>query len=339
MGQVKQRKNNGVTVSNRDQIQSYILTTAKYDFNVYEKRLLYRLVEIAQSEIEGIKFANDCKKIEHNLWGRLEVTLPVASLLSGEEDKNYSKAKKALDSLSEKKFYYEDDKVWEKLFIIKSPKIQKYKNTMTFELEPRIWNVILDFSKGYRKYELVTAMNFKSTYSMRFYELLSGQKTKLIYSIDQLKEMFLVADKYAKTNDFIRYVVEPAKKELDESSPYSFEWSANKEGRKIVSLNFYPVYKPENRDTELYKQELQKQTSLSWDLNKQVLDYLKDSIGFTPKELKNNRDLFITAQMELSDVIGELAILKAKSRDKKNPKGWIINALRGKIGDSKTNNL
>ncbi|KDS44870.1 initiator Replication family protein, partial [Parabacteroides distasonis str. 3776 Po2 i] len=42
-------------------------------------------------------------------------------------------------------------------------------------------------------------MKFKSVYSMRFYELLSGQKTKLIYQLEQLKEMFKVQDKYAKT--------------------------------------------------------------------------------------------------------------------------------------------
>ena len=30
-----------------------------------------------------------------------------------------------------------------------------------------IWRCLLDFTKGYRKYELVTAMQFKSVYSMR----------------------------------------------------------------------------------------------------------------------------------------------------------------------------
>lgn len=333
MGQLKQRKNNSVIVVNRDQIQSYIMTSAKYDFNVYEKRILYRLVEMAQGEIEGLKFSTDCRKIEHTLFETVIITMPVASLLNGEADENYTRIKKALLSLQKKIFTFEDDESWQSISIIAFPKIKKRSSLISFQVDNRVWDCCLDFSKGFRKYELVTAMNFKSTYSMRFYELLSGQKTKLIYTIDQLKEMFMVADKYKLTADFIRYVVDPAKKELDESSPYSFEWSANKEGRKIVSLNFYPIYKPENRDTELYKQELQKQTSLSWDLNKQVLDYLKDSIGFTPKELKNNRDLFITAQMELPDILGELAILKAKARDKKNPKGWIINALRGKIGD------
>ena len=336
MEKLKQRKNNGVTVNNRDQIQSYILTTAKYDFNVYEKRLLYRLVEIAQSEVQGLDFSKDCKKTQHTLFGTIEVTLPVASLLNGEDDKNYSKAKKALDSLSEKKFYYEDERVWEKLYIIIRPKVQKYKNTMTFELEPRIWDVILDFSKGYRKYELVTAMNFKSVYSMRFYELLSEQIKPLEFSIEKLKEMFCVADKYKLTGDFIRYVVEPAKKELDELAPYSFEWKPEKTGKKIIGITFFPVFKPEHRDAAIYANELEKRTSLAWDLNRQVIDYLKNSLDFTIKEIKNNRELFIMAQLELSDVMGDLAILKAKSRDKKNPKGWFINALKGKIADAKT---
>lgn len=261
--------------------------------------------------------------------------MPIAPILSGESDKNYAKAKNALLSLTKKGFEYEDDKVWEYINIVAFPKIEKRASTVTFTIDPKIWNCCLDFSKGFRKYELVTAMQFKSVYSMRFYELLSGQKTKLIYSLEQLKEMFQVQEKYKLTADFIRYVIEPAKKELDEFSPYTFEWSPNKDGKKIVSFNFYPVAQPDKQDSELYKHEIQKQTGLSWDLNRSVLDYLRNSVGFTDKELKLHRDLFITAQMEIPDLITELALLKAKSRDKKNPKGWFINAIRGKIKDAK----
>jgi len=41
----------------------------------------------------------------------------------------------------------------------------------------------MNFAKGYRKYELQTAMEFESVYAMRFYELLSGQKTPLLVLI------------------------------------------------------------------------------------------------------------------------------------------------------------
>ena len=81
------------------------------------------------------------------------------------------------------------------------------------------------------------------------------------------------------------------------------------------------------------KKEPQKQTGLSWDLGRQVISYLKTSLEFSDKEIKNNRDLFVTAQMELPDIMTELAIPRGKSRTKTNPKGWIINALKGKIKD------
>lgn len=41
--------------TNKDLIQSYILTTAEYDFSVQEKRILYRIVELNQHLIEGKK--------------------------------------------------------------------------------------------------------------------------------------------------------------------------------------------------------------------------------------------------------------------------------------------
>ena len=40
---------------NKDVIQSYVFTMAKYDFSVYEKRIIYRLVELAQCELQGGK--------------------------------------------------------------------------------------------------------------------------------------------------------------------------------------------------------------------------------------------------------------------------------------------
>ena len=41
---------------NKNVIQSYMLTAARYDFSVYEKRILYRLVELAQAELQGKDF-------------------------------------------------------------------------------------------------------------------------------------------------------------------------------------------------------------------------------------------------------------------------------------------
>ena len=60
-----------------------------------------------------------------------------------------------------------------------------------FRVSPNVWNIVLDFTKGYRKYELKTTLQFKSVYSMRFYELLSGQTNPLDYSLEELRKNVL----------------------------------------------------------------------------------------------------------------------------------------------------
>jgi len=74
--------------SNKDVIQSYILTTAKYDFSVYEKRILYRLIELNQELLAGQKLEGKCR-IDSNLYGDKTYTIPVKYFLKDENDDNY----------------------------------------------------------------------------------------------------------------------------------------------------------------------------------------------------------------------------------------------------------
>ncbi|RQV92914.1 MAG: RepB family plasmid replication initiator protein, partial [Calditrichaeota bacterium] len=317
-------------ITNKDVIQSYLLTSAKYDYSVYEKRILYRLVQICQPQIQGQKLDSRFK-INKDLFNGYWVKLPISSFLKDEDDKNHSLVKKALRDLREKVFEYEDDKRWELISIIESPAIEKYSDFVEFRVHPKIYDAILDFSKGFRKYELKTAMSFESTYAMRLYELFSEKKSPITYSIEKLKIMFKIKEKYKQVNDFFRYVIEPAKRELDKSSPYSFEYSPVKEGRKIVAIKFYPVYIPENRDSEVEEQHLKSQISPSWDLDAMVINYLKQNYYFDTKEIRHNLELFKHAQEREQtgefDLIIFLSQMRRKCADKANPKGYLINAL------------
>ena len=112
-------------------IQSYIFTTAKYDFSAYEKRIMYRLIEFAQDELKGIMIRDNMHKIEPTLFGR-EITMPVADILKDEDDKNHDKAKKAFRTLSQKHIEYEDDEIWQFTPIITNPKIKKREGLSKF---------------------------------------------------------------------------------------------------------------------------------------------------------------------------------------------------------------
>jgi plasmid replication initiation protein len=319
-------------INNKDVLQSYILTTAKYDYSVHEKRILYRLVEMAQTETEGLKFSSgDCRKIQHDLFGYVDIEMPISDILVNEKDKNHKIAKEALESLSQKYLIYEDSEVWEKINIVLSPKIQKFHSIIKFKLEPKIWDCMLDFSKGFRKYELKTAMQFESVYSMRFYELMSNQKSPLSYSVEALKEMFQIQNKYKQINDFTRFVIDPAKRELDAKSPYSFTYKPEKPSRKIIGFTFFPVYNPQHRDDNLETAELRKKISPAWDLSRPVLQYLKHQFEFTSTEVKTHVELFKTAQSQIDDFVLFMSKVKARANRAKNPKGYLINAIRKEL--------
>lgn len=316
---------------NKEVIQSYILTTAKYDFSIYEKRILYRLVELAQKDLKNKKLDKNYT-ISKTLFDDRIITMPVSGFLGNGKDNNYSRVKAALDKLESKVIYYEDERTWEKLRIIQKPKVDKYGSIAEFEVQPKIWQAILNFAKGFKKFELKTAMSFESTYAMRFYELFSEQKTPITYTIDNLKVMFSIENKYKnRPADFIRFVVLSAKKELDKKSPWSFDYELVKLGRKINSITFHPYFIPENKDLELEKQNLQKQVSLSWDFNKDVRHYLKNFYGFDTQGIKHNIELFKAADKTF-DLLLFLAELRQNAEKAPNRAGYLINALRKKLG-------
>ena len=118
--------------SSRQVVQSYIFTTAIYDFNVYEKRVLYNLVKLAQSQIEGVRLSNSLYKIDHAYKDFLVIELPMSDFLTDGEDKNHSRVKAALKSLHQKTFTYSDDGVWECFSIIANPKIRLRSSKVSF---------------------------------------------------------------------------------------------------------------------------------------------------------------------------------------------------------------
>ena len=324
----------GLSPKGRQVVQSYIATTAMYDFNVYEKRVMYNLVKLAQSQIEGVTISDNLHKICHDLKGYVHITLPLSDFLADEDDKNHRRIKEALKSLHRKTFEYLDNDVWECISIIALPKIALHSRQVSFIVDSRVWDVLLDFSRGFSRYDIEVAFRLESCYSMRFYELMACQKEPLTYSIDALRRIFKLEDKYAYTKDFIRRVVESSKLELDQKSPVSFTYSPIKEGKKITQLIFFPVKHSlaETEDDE--QRRIIRKYGSSAVLTADERRFLEE-IGFTESGINNNITLFMECQKNL-DFIYELALIKGKSRTKKNPCGWAIRTLNGKLADKKS---
>lgn len=317
--------------TSRQVVQSYLFTTAVYDFNVYEKRIIYNLVRLAQSQLEGVKLSDSLYKIDHAYKDYIVVELPISDFLTDQDDKNHSRIKAALKSLHQKTFTYQEDGVWECFSIIANPKIRLRSSKVSFIVDSRVWDVLLNFTKGFSRYDLEIAFKLESTYSMRFYELLAGQKEPIAYSIENLRKEFKLDGKYKLNKDFIRRVVESAKNELDLKSPVTFTFRPLKEGKKITRIMFYPLRQEDKEPQDSFFKEIIRKYGSSAHLSSEEKRLLVE-IGFSEIGIRNNLELFMECKKRL-DFIYELALIVGKSRDKNNPCGWCIKTLIGKLKD------
>ena len=190
---------------NTDIKQSYKWTIAKRRFSLYEERCLRYIVRVLQKHTSGLE-AGDKVVVQNNLFNDYKtISFPIQNILKGENDKNYSKVKSALKKLHRSYFEYEDDKIWAEYQLITKPKIDKRSGLAVFDVDMEFFNILLDFTKGYRNYEFDLIMGFKSVYAMRFYELITGQIGTLFnhpISIEWLRKMFGLEKKYEYIKDF-----------------------------------------------------------------------------------------------------------------------------------------
>lgn len=323
-------------VISKEVVESYIFSTVRHDFGIYSERLLLRLVELAQREIRGLDFKGGTSigKVEIGEWGDAEVVIPVKDILSGDDDKNYTKAKAAVRNLMGRFLEYEDDEKYRATHILNEVDVDKVAGKMIIRVNRNVWRAMLDFSKGFRKYELETAVKLRGKYSLRIYKLVSKQSDPITYSITDLRKMWGLVDKYKKVDDFIKNTVVAAKEELDRVSPYSFDFVLNaaksaevNKGRKgrpaITSVTFFPIRRLANENTDMVR----KQVDPSMLLDRELYQMLKNKFDFDSQGIRANITLFDTAQRECDLLLFLDSIAPAALRAA-NIQGYVINSVR-----------
>ncbi len=329
---------------NKDLIESYKLTTVRDRIGIYGQRLILRLVELATAEgaTQGLDFKSgkDIRQVEVGLWGENTVTMPLADI-TGDSD-NRSKPRKAIIALMQEVIEAEDeDGDW---FAFPFLTFAQVKNGMlTVKVRQELWQVFMDFRKGFRRFELQAALQLKSTYSLRLYKLVSEQQSKeyLDFQLDELKKMLGVGDKYHnKPYSFFKKVLDPAKEELDKVAPWTFSYmplTARKKagGRAaIVGVRFFPRYQPQHRDPELLAQQVGRKHAGNNPLagiTLQQQQLLIKHYGFTYKGLNTakNAALFDAAVKNLDFTAWLLDIMpRVEEEAPENVPGFVIGCLR-----------
>ena len=320
----------------KDIVESYIFSTVRHNFGIYSERLMLRLVEYAQNEIRGLDFkgGKDFRKISIGGLEEAEIIIPVKDILSGEEDKNYAKAKEAVRGLMNKFIEYEDDNTYKATQILNEVDVDKEAGKMVIRVNRNVWGAMLDFSKGFRKYELEVAAKLRGKYSLRIYKLVSTQRAPITYTIEDLLKMWGLEEKYKKVDDFIKFTIVAAKDELDRVSPYSFDYVLNasktaeiNKGRRgrpaVTSVTFFPIQRLANETTDAVR----KKVDPSILLGHEIYQLLTQKFGFDADGIRANSTLFDVAQKNC-DLIGFLYTISPAALRAANVPGYVVGALR-----------
>ena len=332
-------------------IESQILAKARSDAGIYGQRLLVRLVEMTQKYVRGDNFDQVINKerIEVGLWGDALIRFRVNSILSGEDDNNYTKAKKAINALMDSKLMFEDEDVYETTHILGSAKIYKKPGIMEIKVMSTVWQAMLDFTKGFVQYDPDVAVRLTSEYSLILYKQLRNQSKPLTYSFEKLREKFHIEDKYKKNADIVDKVLKPAKEELDAISSISFSYqlvystdpkdgSSPRRGRKACTgVTITPVHLTKNDKTEALIREI----SPGMLLGRELTDLLKNKFDFNYGGIKANLPLFDTAvkQMGENGYLDWIAGIAPAALRTDSPAGYLINATKKMLREKYNVNL
>lgn len=319
------------TTSNTDVFQSWIFTNLRARLNITQTRLLLRIVELSQREIKGKVISRNMAQWSHTLNG-VRVRMPLRSVMA-ENSKHYGEIRDAIVGLVGVVCHMWSDVngAWRASGLISDVEIKPRSGMMEFFVADFVWDSILNFSKGFRRYELSKVLALTSPHSMRMYMLVSGQSRPISYKVDQLKALFGVENSYSQTSDFVKKVLRPSAEELAAKCPWSFTWSYIKEGRKVVAITIKPYNIPLHRDPELERKVLAQKSSVRVSLGC-VYDYLRQRMGFSHTEIKPHEDLFKQLVEYHQDPMAVLADLNGRRRRPDGTdkgKAWIIGAVRG----------
>ena len=319
-------------IENKMLVESYKWTVQRNDYNIYVQRLMLKIIEAMQSEIEGMDFKHGKDLAKHepkNKWEWFEFELKD---LLPEGATNRTHVKEMLESVIKIGAYMETEKEMIEIAVFPAMVIDKDTRKIRVNVNSMAVQVFLDFSKGFRRFELQSAMKCRSTYAMRIYQLLSGQTSPLRYSIEELKKMFCVENQYSRAYNFVQRVIEPTKKELDAQGAWSFDYrliksESNGKGRKsITGIEFIP-YKNKT-DKNLEKKQLIHRVTM-FDMDTKTRKYLSEMVGFSTLEMQNNMETLNKANKELEGNLFEWLIQReSKILNAKNPKGYVIGALK-----------
>lgn len=335
-------------IASTDVFTSYIFSTSSRSLSKYGERLLMEVISVAQEytidAALGIHKLNFGEKYSEKF---AVIDIPVKNLLNEDDTTNYTKAKEAavelmkiyhtveapvLDSDGNQKSYKDGAPQYKfaTFHLLDRVVINEKPGIVSVKLGEETWSQILDMGKGYTRYNLLTAKKLDNVVAIRLFQLLSNSSEPLHFSIERIKGILGLQDKYVNnTKGFITRVIEPAEAEIKEKCPFEvvheFEYDkVQKKGRPgINGIIFKKVMKPSF---------IKDPTSV---LEPKLLNILVKTFGFDDRGIRSNVKLFLLARESGVNLYDFLDNIKEKAMQANIPQAYVIRSLQNLIGNAK----
>lgn len=277
-----------------------------YSLNLTEKKLMLGIALSLQNHGEfrsSVTF--DMKQIE---------------AITGLSEESHKSVKLAVHQLMQKIITVEDPlkpRNWQKFQMLGPSKMENgiLKLTIHKEMEP----FLFDLADYYTAYHLENIRPLGSSYSIRIYELLKmheKQKNKQCeYTIEELRSMMGITTEYGRYNDFKRYVLEQAKKDLKEKTDVKFTYKEEKLGRSVNKIIFTIKENSEEKDSRNKAREAKKRQK-------------------TMEQSQTTLDELVQFSLEEKRDFAEKIAKKAKGEETEEPE--IIKKLNTDLTEEKT---
>lgn len=166
-------------------------------------------------------------------------TISISDLLKETNVKSqtwYSRLKDELEQLSKIHLHIPTKTGY--LFTHLFSSVEYKEGIIELSFDPKLKPYLLQVKGNFTKYELKNAMQMKSVYSIRMYELLRQYLTfgKRKFSVEYLREVLHLQDKYKNFNGFKERVLEKAKKDCEEYSDITFTYKLIYLGRSVSDV-------------------------------------------------------------------------------------------------------
>lgn len=212
------------------------LIEARYRLSVNEQRLIFSLISLISPDDEDFQ--------------EYIVKIDALAEMFGIEKGNgqYERTHEAAKELLKKPLDLSKGKSREFVTWLDYVKYQEGKGEVVVSFHKALKPYLLQLKEHFTQYQIPNIAKFRGQYSARFYELLkrreyqgNGGQFWVRYSILELRMILDIDDsEYSRFQDFRRYVIEPAIKEIDRHSDLKvIDCQYLKTGRKFTDIKIY----------------------------------------------------------------------------------------------------